>query len=173
MPRVNSIRIEGGSAFFEISGLTVAVDIIDIEVVLRFPFRVTTGTQGAKRVVASVRGPDGPRSLTLGALIMCPGRNQFVYLIKRGDILDYRRTNLIVGPKSICKHTQSSQRVCLSSNFKGVSWSRQAKRWRASIETRNKSRCLGLFESEEDAARAYDRAALKIFGSHAYQNFEK
>ena len=55
-----------------------------------------------------------------------------------------------------------------SSRYKGVS--RQCRRWRASIKVDGKSRHLGLFACEEDAADAYDRAAREAFGNYAHLN---
>ena len=56
-----------------------------------------------------------------------------------------------------------------SSQFKGVS--RNKNRWRARICKDKDVVWLGNFEKEEDAARAYDKAACKLFGEFAYLNF--
>jgi hypothetical protein len=54
-----------------------------------------------------------------------------------------------------------------SSLFKGVSWHRATGKWRAKIQ----QRWLGVFPSEEEAARAYDLEAVKLFGEFATLNF--
>lgn len=57
-----------------------------------------------------------------------------------------------------------------SSGRKGVSWHKARNKWRAQI-TANKSYIhLGLFDTLEDAAKAYDAAALELFGNHAKTN---
>lgn len=56
-----------------------------------------------------------------------------------------------------------------SSGFKGVSV--RGRRFRAEIKVQGKRLNLGLFDRAEDAARAYDRAVLKHFGTGAYRNF--
>jgi len=55
------------------------------------------------------------------------------------------------------------------SRFKGVSF-RKGK-WRAAIYIESRSTDLGPFETEEQAAWAYDKAALLHFGAQAYLNF--
>ena len=55
-----------------------------------------------------------------------------------------------------------------SSLFKGVCWSESCNGWRATCMTIIH---LGVFDSEEEAAQAYDEAARKEFGEFAHLNF--
>lgn len=55
-----------------------------------------------------------------------------------------------------------------TSRYRGVS--KEAGRWRAGIRVNGKRHYLGKFDSEIDAALAYDRAAVQYFGEFAYQN---
>lgn len=57
-----------------------------------------------------------------------------------------------------------------SSRYKGVSWHRRGGRWQASIRIDRRSYGLGLFDTEEQAARAYNAAAREAFGEFAYLN---
>lgn len=57
------------------------------------------------------------------------------------------------------------------SQFKGVSWHKGAGKWQASIRYLGKSRGLGVFTDEVEAAKAYDVAAREAFGEFAYLNF--
>lgn len=57
-----------------------------------------------------------------------------------------------------------------SSAYKGVYWDRRAQRWHARIRADGKRRHLGYFTDEEDAARAYDTAAVELHGEFVRLN---
>jgi hypothetical protein len=56
------------------------------------------------------------------------------------------------------------------SNYRGVYWDKN-NNWKASINYDGKQHHLGSFENEEEAARAYDRAARAHHGEKAQLNF--
>lgn len=58
-----------------------------------------------------------------------------------------------------------------TSAFLGVSWDRRTRRWRAGIKAFGKSISIGQFDSEQDAAKAYDAEAIKHHGVFARLNF--
>lgn len=60
-----------------------------------------------------------------------------------------------------------------SSRFRGVSWNSNCGKWRAQVWKGSEVHHLGYFEHEEDAARAYDEAALRIRGPDAPINFSR
>jgi len=83
--------------------------------------------------------------------------------------LDNQRSNLRLASVSQ-NHGNTRIRQGGTSRFKGVY--RDRGRWVAGIIEDGARRNLGRFLVEEDAARAYDAAARRIFGEFALTNFE-
>lgn len=153
-----------------ISGRKVKVDKEDLERIQERSWRITEATTGRPRVVTSIRTKDGVRSVTLGKFLMNPPKNKQVYCQRFNDGLDYRKENLIVCTLSERQRLLPKRRVETSSRFRGVSYQKASKKWRAGIEVEGKQINLGEFRKEEDAAEAYNKAARKYFGAKAYQN---
>jgi hypothetical protein len=86
-----------------------------------------------------------------------------------GDTLDNRHANLRFATAS-----QNARNSTLSSRntsgFKGVSFDRTRGKWRASIKDSDRKHTIGRFDSALDAARAYDEAALQLYGEFARTN---
>lgn len=88
---------------------------------------------------------------------------------KNGNGLHNYRSNLRECSNSENQHNQKPKR-CGSSLFKGVSKSKDNK-YRAQIKLNNKSKYIGSFKSELEAAKAYDAKAKELFGEFARLNF--
>jgi ribosomal protein L19 len=58
-----------------------------------------------------------------------------------------------------------------TSKFRGVCWSTQRKKWKASITYRKQVKHLGFFNSQMEAALVYDNAAIKYYPDLAILNF--
>lgn len=58
-----------------------------------------------------------------------------------------------------------------TSGYKGVYWKPKDARWQALIQPQGRCIYLGEFSDPVEAALAYDRAALEIFGEFARPNF--
>lgn len=86
-----------------------------------------------------------------------------------GDKLDNQRANL-----RVCTNAQNMRNIPPkkqnTSGFKGVTWQEDCKRWKAQIKVNYKNIHIGIFKIKEDAARAYNEAALKYFGKFAWIN---
>lgn len=150
--------------------MKVKVDLEDLARVQKHKWRVTRGTTGRMRVVTSVRTPKGTRQITLGKFLMNPPKGKQVYPRRFNEGLDYRKHNLIVCTLKERQRLLPKKRSATSSEYRGVSYSKTSKKWRAGIEVNGKSINLGNFKTENEAAIAYNKAAKKHFGAVAYQN---
>jgi hypothetical protein len=90
---------------------------------------------------------------------------------KNGDGIDNRRSNLRLATR--LQNTRS--RMPRPGQFKGIKLDRRdprVVRWTAAIVIGGKKKFLGSFQSAEEAAQAYDVAAVKHFGEFAWTNFK-
>jgi hypothetical protein len=86
-----------------------------------------------------------------------------------GNGLNNNPSNLRLASQSTNQANQKL-RSQNSSGYKGVTWKASRNKWCAQL-THNKCYLyLGLFDSPELAAKAYDRAATEMFGAYALTN---
>lgn len=89
------------------------------------------------------------------------------------DGLDCRRENLEPANWSQIRQKSRKRASPCSSKYKGVSFRKDNKTWRAYITYYKRIIHLGTFHSEEQAAFAYDEQAIRLFGKFARTNFEE
>ena len=84
--------------------------------------------------------------------------------------LDDTRANLRIctGPEN--QRNQRKKRGSVS-KYKGVGYSKDRHKWYAQIHMMHKEYWLGYHATEIEAARAYDRKAVELFGEFANLNF--
>lgn len=80
-----------------------------------------------------------------------------------GDPLDNRRSNLRLATASQNLHN-IGRSSANTSGYKGVSWDRRRKKWRARIKKDGKEKHLGLFDTPEEAFEAYCKAGPEYHG---------
>lgn len=94
-----------------------------------------------------------------------------------GDRLDARRSQLRFATYAQNSQNRRVSRVGRSSRYRGVTLHRGTGKWQAGAKHRetvggpDKFHHGGLHATQEDAARAYDRLALQLFGEFAVLNF--
>lgn len=153
------------------TGEKVKIDAEDYDHVMERSWRVIyTGKAKKPSVVTSIRNGEKVRTMTLGQYLMNPKKGQLVYPRRWQGGLDYRKSNLIVCSMQERQRMLPKRADKSTSQYKGVSYVKSKKIWRARIEKNGKSHYLGDFVKEEHAALAYNKAAREMFGDIAYQN---
>ena len=118
--------------------------------------------KGGYPVRSLYKDPSGKHKEFLHNAIMKPPLGLTVDHID-GNKLNNQRSNL-----RICSHAQNSRNRKRGKNntsgYKGVSLHKKTGKWSAQIQ-------LGLHNSKEEAAKAFDIAARQLFGEYASLNF--
>lgn len=143
-----------------VKGVSALVDDRDIRFVNNFKWN--TGSRGY--VTSCING----KVVLLHRFIMNAPKGMEVDHIN-GNPLDNRRINL-----RLCNSNQNkwnrTKSINKSSKFKGVYWDVRTRKWIVGIRKNYKHSYLGSFSLEQDAAKAYNNAAIKYFGEFAKLN---
>ncbi|HZS10413.1 MAG TPA: HNH endonuclease [Blastocatellia bacterium] len=109
------------------------------------------------------------KTVYMHALIMSPPAGMQVDH-RNGDGLDNQRKNLRVCTQLQNSYNRKKYENC-SSQFKGVTWAANIRKWRVWITKNQRRIYLGNFINEREAALTYDREAMNLFGEFARLNF--
>ena len=85
---------------------------------------------------------------------------------RNGDGLDNQRDNLRICTVNQNQYNRGPQKNN-TSGYKGVSFSKRNKKWRADIKFNMRKISLGYFTSAKEAANAYALAAVSLHGEFA------
>lgn len=153
------------------TGEVALIDTADLPLVRNIAWFAQPG-KTTVYVAAAVRQGTGPqRNIQLHRFLL--GFPQSDVDHRDCDGLNNRRRNLRLATDSQNLANARKTTRNTSSRFKGVSFGKSLtqRRWQANIRKDRKLIYLGLFDTEEDAAHAYDAAALIHFGEFARLNF--
>lgn len=114
-------------------------------------------------VVSTQRTGNHVKTILLHRFLTQPARGLFVVHVN-GNRLDNTRANL----KVVARQAIQTGNAKKHSQYRGVCTARNGK-WRAQIAGKH----LGYFETEIEAAEAYDTAALARWGEYAKLNIEQ
>lgn len=144
------------------------IDDADERLVAGFDWRTLTPPSS---YTSYVHAWNGQMSVLMHRLIAGAGPKQQVDHWDR-DGLNNQRLNLRLATS---QQNQANQRRNMraerTSKYKGVYWDKDRNRWAATIHANYKTRALGRYLTEEEAARAYDEAATTEWGRFARLNF--
>lgn len=118
-------------------------------------------------VVSTLHRCGHDRELRLNRVIVEARASQLVDH-RDGDGLNNMRFNLRIADAAGNARNRSPNK---GKRFKGISFNKGTGKWEVSIKKNRKKTYLGLYADPVDAALAYDRAALALFGEFARLNF--
>jgi hypothetical protein len=146
------------------------VDADDFERVAPFKWQAcnVSGDKWYARRTAKIGGMQ--RAVNMHRAILNPPNGFDVDHID-GNGLNNSRSNLRICSRA--DNLRNRRKTRGTSRFKGVYWNARVGRWHASIQANKARHDLGFFTNEIDAARAYDAAAIHLFGEFARPNFEQ
>lgn len=164
-----SMKIEVIKEGEEYAPFYAIVDDEDYPVLSRFKWTIQDGD---KDQTVYARTKMGINTILIHHLVMGTG----AMIDHKNRIgLDNTKKNLRIATQSenqanaVKRRSMNGKKT--SSKYKGVCWHKQRNKWSVNIGKNGKQIYLGLFESEEEAAKAYDEKARELFGEFARLNF--
>lgn len=149
-----------------IPGGVAIVDAADADLIAGFTWRLV-----GPRDNRYAQAQRGKMYVYMHRLIAGAGPDEIVDHIN-GDRLDNRSANLRLCSQALnaANRGPDRRRLGTTSRHKGVSWSKSREKWCAYIHVNGKTRSLGRFVTEREAAEAYNRAAVEAWGEYARLN---
>lgn len=152
------------------NGLFALVDDDDFERLSSYKWHaVRSATKHRVSYYAARGGRDGePGTVYMHRQVMRAEVGQ-AYDHRDRDGLNNQKSNLrpCTPPQNLANSRRPNK-----SGYKGVYWDAQKQKFLAQIQIDGRAKHLGWHRAVEDAARAYDRAALQAYGEFAALNFE-
>ncbi|HEY1248462.1 MAG TPA: AP2/ERF family transcription factor [Nitrososphaera sp.] len=147
-------------------GEVALVDDEDYDWLMQWKWHYTSNGYAARR-----DGKYGPIILMHRQILgLEPGDKTQSDHIDRDKVNNQRFNLRIASNRQNSMNTSTRKILFRSSEYKGVTQYRDG-RWMARIMVNYQQIFLGYFNTEEEAARAYDEAAIRYFGEYAYLNF--
>ena len=150
-------------------GYTMLVDAADVAMLSGFTIQVSGGPDG----YPYARADRGKMQVLVHRLIAGAGADDIVDHHNR-NTLDNRTANLRITNRSGngANRGADRRRAGTSSRHKGVvrKEKKMGNRWMAYIHVNGKTNYLGTYDTEDEAAEVYNRAALEAWGEMARLN---
>jgi hypothetical protein len=162
-------------ALIQIKNASILIDDEDLPLVSKYKWYVANvkyrGRQTKQYVQARGISHSEPKIVKIHRIIMGVADSKKVVDHKNGNGLDNRKENLRVCSQldnSANRKTSSLSKNKKASKFKGVT--KLNNKWRAYINLNYTSIHLGFFNTETEAANAYNKAAIILYKEFANLN---
>ena len=145
------------------NGSEIIVDDCDFDCFAKFSWRINH----YRYAVRQVGSKSQRKCIFLHSQILKPSR---------GMRVDHRGRNPLNNRRSNLRECTASQNLANRpkpigmTGFKGVCWSKKARKWMAKITVNYRGIYLGIYSEPRDAVLAYNAAAIKHFGEFAFVN---
>lgn len=146
------------------------IDTSDYKIVR--PYRWSAGLHCTQfyAITNLPRAVEGPRQLRMHVLLT--GAKGFDHADRNG--LNNRRGNLREATwqqqRLNCRKVEYRRGKPVTSKYRGVCWHVKARKFMARIVAHGRFEYLGIYDNQEDAARAYNKAAVRLHGEFASLN---
>lgn len=108
--------------------------------------------------------------VSLASFILDIKTNHYILIDhKDRDIFNNQKENLRIATQAQNNINKTKQKNN-TSGYKGVCWHKNRQKWMAQISIRGIKKNLGYYFTKTQAAKAYNKAALKYYGEFAYLN---
>lgn len=152
------------------TGHYTLVDDVDFERLSQYRWQLHSGGYAFRAAYIpaskSITGKKRRKTVYMHRLIMDNPENKMIDHINK-DKLDNRRTNLRVVTAS---QNQMNSRRRQASGFKGVYYVKERNIYRVILGFKHKAKTVGWFKNKIEAAKAYNSAALELYGEYAELN---
>lgn len=109
------------------------------------------------------------KRIIISRLIIGASKGQIVHHGNH-NTLDNRKFNLQNCTRSENGSHRKKQQRKSTSIFKGVSWCGRLNKWLSQLRINGELKHFGCFDDEVEAAKRYDKGAIKYFGAFALTN---
>lgn len=145
------------------------IDDEDFELISRYKWYTQKGNNGI--IYAATYSANNNNRIKMHRLIMGITNPKIEIDHIDHDGLNNQKQNL-----RLCSHQQNSmnqRKTKGTSKYKGVYWDKERNKRGVRIGYNYKKINLGRFDEQIDAAKAYDKKAIELFGEFAQTNFMK
>lgn len=150
-------------------GQVALVDDEDFEILIKYSWYAIKG-KNTYYAATNVGGRKNRKTLLMHRVILGIEEKEMVADHKDHNGLNNQRDNLRRCTKSQNQYNRLADKDSAGSELKGVCFHKGAKKWQAQIQAGEVKKYLGLFETQQQAALAYNKEAVLLHGDFANVN---